>query len=260
MQSTSIAWLAPLLVLAACGGGSGDDAPPDLHGVWYAVDPTDASKYAYPQLITQNGREVTLTSCHRSTTPLRLDGANLVHPDGTRFVLQPDASGTVMTGTGGAGAQWRRFSQGSVFESGRLSLNTPNQPAVQASQDVCAQKGEQRYKLDNGAEIHATGVMITAPLGASYVEVVLAFQTLRAGDFAVRDRNGFVQNLDSAVHVQLSSMAFLTASSPASLQISGGQLRVGTTASGAYTFDGQLITNTGLQVPLSAEVILDRRP
>lgn len=258
MQARSIAWLTPLLVLAACGGGSGgDDAPPDLHGLWYRVDPTDASKYADPQLITQSGRELTLTSCNRSTTPLRLDGGNLVYTDGARFAVQPGANDAAMTGLG---AQWRRFSQGSVFDSGRLSLSVPNQAAVQASQDVCAQKVEQRYKLDNGAEIHAAGVMITAPFGASHVQVSLAFQTLRAGDFAVRDRNGFVQDLDGSVHVQLQSPAYRTADSQDTVQVSSGQLRVGITAGGAHTFDGQLITATGLQVPLSAEVTLERRP
>ena len=256
MQAKTIARLAPLLVLAACGGGSGDDAPPDLHGVWYAANPTDASKYDSPQLITQSGNEVTLTACNRSTTPLRLDGANLVYTDGTRFAVQPGADAAVMTGLG---APWRRFSQGSVFDSGRLSLSVPNQAAVQANQDVCALRFERRYKLDNGAEIHAAGVMITAPFGASHVEVQLAFQTLRAGDFAVRDRNGFVQDLDGSVHVQLHSPAYRTADSQDTLQISSGQLRVGITAGGAYTFVGQLTTSTGLQVPLSAEVTLERR-
>ena len=262
MQVKTLAGFASLLFLAACGGGDSDSSPPDLRGVWYAVAPNSVSTYVYPYLITQTGRDVVVTDCNRTTTALRLEDGYLIQTGGTRFVVQPGDGGGLMTGGRGAstGAEWRRFSQGSTFDSGRISLSVPGQAALQASQDVCAQKIERRYKLDNGAEIHAAGVMITAPYASGHIFVTLAFDTLRTGEFAARDRNGFLDNLGSAVHVELLSPAFKAAYGQDTLQSASGTVRVGQTASGAYTFNGTVTTTTGLQVPLSAELTLERRP
>lgn len=261
MQVKTLAGLVSLLFLAACGGNS-DSSPPDLRGVWYGVVPNNPATYDTPYLITQTGSDVVVTHCNRTTTALRLEDGYLIQQGGTRFVVQPGDGGPLMTGGRGAsaGAEWRRFSQGAAFESGRISLSVPGQAALQATQDVCAQKIEQRYKLDNGAEIHAAGVMITAPHASGHIFVTLAFETLRTGEFAARDRNGFLNNLGSAVHIQMQSPAFKAAYGQDTLQAASGTVRVGQSASGAYTFDGTVTTTTGLQVPLSAEVTLERRP
>ena len=263
MQVKTLAGFVSLLFLAACGGGGdSDSSPPDLRGVWYGVAPNNVSTYMYPYLITQTGRDVVVTGCNRTTTALRLDDRNLVQSDGNSFVVQPGDSAFLMTGGRGAsaGAQWRRFSQGTAFDSGRISLSVPGQAALQATQDVCAQKVERRYKLDNGAEIRGAGVMITAPYASGHIFVTLAFETLRTGEFTARDRNGFLNNLGSAVHIEMQSPAFKAAYGQDTLQAASGTVRVGQSASGAYTFDGTVTTTTGLQVPLSAEVTLERRP
>lgn len=263
MRGKTLAMLFPLFALAACGGSG--QAPLNLGGLWYGVTAGDIATYDNPQVITQSGRDLVVTACDRSTTALRLEGERLVYRDsaaaGASFWVQPAGEG-LMTGFRGAsaGSELRRFSNAARFESGRVALGVPSVAPLQASQDVCARRGGQAYTLENGMEIPVRTVLVTAPHLGSFTTLRLAFQSLRAGDFAARERNGFLQNPGNAVHVELQSPAYVAAYGQDTLKINGGTVRVGVAANGVYTFDGVLVTDTGAQVSLSAELTLERRP
>lgn len=264
MRAKILALFSPLVLLAACGGGGGggsDTKLPDYQGVWYNIDPFNYARYLNPTVFAQNGRDIVVRNCDRSTINLRLEGDQLVFSDGTAFGWRLAGEDT-MTGKFGAsaGAEMRRFSKGTLFESGRVSLGVPSLAPLQATQDVCAQSTGETYTLAPGAEMRAVAILITAPHLGSHAHVRLTFQTLRTGDFVARDRAGFLQNADSSVLVELKSPSYVPVYGQDTLKISSGNVRVGRAASGAYTFDGSLVTEGGAQVPLSAEVTLERRP
>lgn len=260
MRAKTLASLFPLFALAACGGGASDKEPQHLQGLWYGLGTVDLSTYVSPYILTQGGRELVLTACNRSTTALRLDGDTLKLPDGTAFYVQP-AGEILMRGTHRASVdEWRRFSTGTLFESGRVALSVPLVAPLQASQDVCAQKTVQVYKLADGTDAPGADVLVTAPHAGSYMQVRMSFASLRAGDYVARDRNGFLQNFGTSVLVELQSPAFTAAYGGNTLKIGAGTLRVGIAANGAYTFEGLLAADNGAQVPFSAELMLERRP
>ena len=259
MRAHTLASLFPLFALAACGGG-GDKEPQHLQGLWYGLGTVDLSTYVSPYVLTQAGRELILTSCNRSTTTLRLDGETLKLPDGSAFYVQP-AGDILMRGTHRASVdEWRRFSTGTLFESGRVALSVPSVAPLQASQDVCAEKTGQVYRLADGTDALGADILVTAPHAGSHMQVRMSFASVRAGEFVARDRNGFLQNFGTSVLVELQSPAFAAAYGGNTLKIGAGTLRVGVAANGTYTFEGVLATESGAQVPFSAELMLERRP
>lgn len=270
MYAKTVALIAPLLILTACGGGNdkGSDSPPDLQGVWYQVDQGVPGQHSYPALFVQTGRDIVRKECDRSTTQLQLEGDVLLGPAGTPYVLQPSAEG-MLSGRRGAsaGEEMRRYSRATVFESGRMSLALPSLVPLQATQDVCAVKGFASLS-GNGAEPIAATVMIAAPYQGGHAEIRMTLPrranvfpyTVRAGEFVVRDRAGFLQNPDSSVQVEVWSPAFVAAYGQSTVQLSTGNVRVRTSDNGIYTFEGSMSTGAGVPVSFSAEVTLERKP
>ena len=266
MYAKTIALFAPLLVLAACGGGNDDenDTLPDLQGVWYSVNVFYTGQHDYPALFVQNGRDVVRTECDRSTTRLRLEAGVLLGPAGTPYFLQPVADGMLLGRKGAsAGEEMRRQSRATIFESGRVSLALPSLPLLQATQDVCAGKVV-FYLGGNGTGPMAASVMIGAPFQGSHAEIRMTLPvranvfpySIAAGEFAVRDRAGSLQNPDNSIQVELWSPAYGAAYGQNTVQLSTGNVRVRTLDNGVYSFEGSMSTTTGAPVSFSAEVKL----
>lgn len=240
---------------------------PDLQCVWYQVDQGVPGQHSYPVLFVQTGRDIVRTECDRSTTRLRLEGDVLLGPGGTPYVLQPASEGTLLGRRGAsAGEEMRRYSRATLFESGRVSLALPSLAPLQATQDVCAVKGHVSL-AGNGAEPIAATVMIAVPYQGSHAEIrmtlprsVNAFPyAVRAGDFGVLDRAGFLQNPDSSVQVELWSPACVPVYGQNTVQLSTGNVRVRSANNGVYTFEGSMSTATSVPVSFSAEVTLERK-
>lgn len=259
MRSRLLVSLFPLFALAACGGGSSSE-PAQLQGLWYGLGAVDLATYVTPYVITQSGRDLVLTSCNRSTTALRFGGDKLLFSDGSEFSFQPAGENAMRETHRASVGEWRRFSTNAVFASGRVAVSVPSVAPLQASQDVCAQKTGQGYKFVNGTEASGADILVTAPHAGSFMQVKMSFGVLRAGDYTVRDRNGLMENFGTSMLVELQSPAFAAAYGGATLRIGAGSLRVGLAATGAYTFEGVLATESGAQVPFSAELMLERRP
>lgn len=83
---------------------------------------------------------------------------------------------------------------------------------------------------------------------------------VRAGDFAVRDRAGFLQNPDSNVQVEVWSPAYAAAYGQNTVQLSTGNVRVRSSNNAVYIFEGAMSTAAGAPVSFSAEVTLERKP
>jgi hypothetical protein len=270
MHAKTLALFAPLLVLAACGGGNDNDNDtlPDLQGVWYQVDQGVPGQHSYPALFVQTGRDIVRKECDRSTTRLRLEGDVLLGPAGTPYVLQPAAEGMLLGRRGAsAGEEMRRYSRATVFESGKVSLALPSLAPLEATQDVCAVKGFVSLG-GNGAEPIAASVMIAAPYQGGHTEIRMTLPrranvfpySVRAGEFVVRDRAGFLQDPDSSVQVEIWSPAYVAAYGQNTVQLSTGYVRVRTSDNGVYTFEGSMSTAIGVPVSFSAEVTLERKP
>lgn len=270
MYPKTIVWFAPLLVLAACGGGSDkeNDTPLDLQGVWYTVDQGFSGQHSAPVLFLQTGRDIVRKECDRSTTRLRLEGGTLLDQSGTPFVLQPAAEGMLLGSKGAsAGQEMRRYSRATAFESGSVSLTLPPLAPLQAAQDVCAVRGFMSLG-GNGAEPIVSTVMIAAPYQGSHAEIRMTLPrranvfpySVRAGEFAVRDRDGFLQDPDSRMQVEIWSPALVAAYGENTLKMSAGNVRVRTSGNGIYSFEGSMSTASGAPVTFSAEVALERRP
>ena len=272
MHAKIIALFAPLLVLAACGGGNHDDnendTPPDLQGVWYQVDQGVPGQHSYPALFVQTGRDIVRKECDRSTTRLRLEGDVLLGPAGTPYFVQPAGEALLLGRRGAsAGEEMRRYSRATVFESGRVSLALPSLAPLEATQDVCAVKGFVSL-AGAGAEPVAATVMIAAPYQGGHAEIRMTLprrtdvfpHSVRVGEFAVRDRAGFLQNPDSSMLVEVWSPAYVAAFGQNTVQISTGNVRVRSAGKGIYTFEGSMSTATGAPVSFSAEVTLERKP
>ena len=266
MHAKTTALFAPLLVLAACGGGNNDnnDMPPDLQGVWYQVNQGATGQHSYPALFVQTGRDIVRKECDRSTTRLRLEAGILLGPAGTPYFLQPAAEGLLLGRRGmSAGEEMRRYSRATVFESGRVSLALESLPPLQATQDVCAGKVIV-YLGGNGTEPLAASVMIAAPYQGGHAEIRMTLPVrtnvfpyaMRTGEFAVRDRAGFLQNPDTSMQVEAWSPAFVAAYGQNPVQLSTGNVRVRALDNGVYTFEGSMTTSTGAPVSFSAEVTL----
>lgn len=272
MHARTIALFAPLFILAACGGGNDNEKEnetlPDLQGVWYQVDQGVPGQYSYPAFFVQTGRDIVRTECDRSTTRLRLEGDVLLGPGSTPYVLQPAAEGLLLGRRGAsAGEEMRRYSRATVFESGRVSLALPLLASLEATKDVCAVKGFVSLP-GNGAEPVAATVMIAAPYQGGYAEIRMTLprranvfpHSVRAGEFIVRDRSGFLQDPDSSAQVELWSPAYVAAYGQNTLQLSTGYVRVHSSDNGVYRFEGSMGTAAGAPVTFSAEVTLERKP
>lgn len=259
MRSRILVSLFPLFALAACGGGSSNE-PPQLQGLWYGLSAVDLSTYVTPYVITQSGRDLLVTSCNRSTTALRFGGDKLLFTDGSEFYYQPDGENALRGTHRASVGEWRRFSTGAVFASGRVAVSVPSVAPLQASQDVCADKTSKSYQFANGTQAYGADILVTAPHAGSFMQVKMSFGALRAGDYTVRDANGLLENFGTSVLVELQSPAFAAVYGGSTLKINAGTVRVGLAASGAYTFEGVLVTESSAQVPFSAELTLERRP
>jgi hypothetical protein len=270
MNVKTIALFAPLLILAACGGGSDKDTdmPLDLQGVWYGVDQGFSGQHSYPALFVQTGRDIVRTECDRSTTRLQVEGGILLGPTGTPYVLQPATEGMLLGRKGAsAGEEMRRYSRATVFESGSVSLALPAVPPLQATRDVCAMKGFVSLG-SNGAEPIAATVMIAAPYQGGHAEIRMTLPrranvfpySVRLGEYVVRDRGGFLQDPDGSIQVEVWSPAYGTAYGANTVQMSTGNVRVRTSGNGVYSFEGAMSTTSGAPVTFSAAVTLERKP
>jgi hypothetical protein len=280
MHLRTITGFAALLALAACGGGSSqpEPAPVNTQGLWYQINPYAFSEFLLPYVLVQNGADIVVKHCDRSTSGWKLQGSTLLETNGAPANWHIAGDNAIIGKLGASGgAEWRRFSNSPVFDSGRVSFQGASLTPLQASQDVCAARASATYKDVNGTDISSAGIMITAPYQGSHVRIDLNFAPprksgvslpaayvplsdyLRTGEFVVGDSTYFVQHLDSAAHVQVRSAAFTASKGRDSLTITGGKITVGVLANGAYTFNGSLTTDSDGPLAFSAELTLERR-
>lgn len=278
MHLRTLTGLAALLALVACGGGSSqpEPVPVNTQGLWYQINPYALSEFLLPYVLVQSGADIVVKHCDRSTSGWKLQGSTLLEMNGTSSWHIGGDNAIIGKLGASAGAEWRRFSNSPVFDSGRVSFQGASMTPLQAIQDVCAARASATYKDVNGTDISSAGIMITAPYQGSHVRIDLNFapprqrgvslpaayaplsEYLRTGEFVVGDSTYFVQHLDSAAHVQVRSPAFTASKGRDSLTITGGKITVGVLANGAYTFNGSLITDSDGPLDFSAELTLER--
>jgi hypothetical protein len=256
MLTKIILLLALLFTLSSCGGtNTSSDA--SLEGTWYFKAHTTPATYVGQHVIEQNGDNVLITYCDRTTYALRLVGAQLIDPQGTPYYLQP--SGTdLLAGAGDTEqrSEARRFSRSTRFEAGSLAVAVPSTEALFAEQDVCAAKDTARFASMGGQEIFPERLVITAPYKTTFVRIEIAFQTLAAGDYSVQDFDTFVSHPGGAAFVELTSPAYAESLAQELSQPRSGEVHVRGNATEGFNVEGSVLTTTGKHVLFAADVVL----
>jgi hypothetical protein len=137
-----------------------------------------------------------------------------------------------------------------------LTVAVSSTETLTSEQDVCAAKGIARFGATDGPDIFPETLIITAPYKTTFVRIELAFQSLSAGDYPVRDFDTFVRNPSGAAFVELTSPAYAEPLAKEFLRASSGEVRVRGNATENFNVEGSVLTTTGEHVFFAADVVI----
>lgn len=258
MRLKSLLLLSSLFVLNACGGGH-DDAEIDLSGTWYYKRGGGAQPSYYGRhVIEQRGQEVLITYCDRQKLALRLAGSALMTSQGGRFYLQP-AGSSLLRGPDdrGGASEVRKFSSGTGFDAGRVSVTAGSTEPVSADREICAATREFGFQRADGTPLAGKGVSISAPYKNSFVRIELAFEAVAEGEYSASESAEFVRSPAGKAFVEVTSPEYVGPLGTDGLIASSGTVRVKRIARDSFSVEGTVLVFGGTWLTFSAEVPLD---